>query len=101
MGVAQEHDPLEKVGLTKVIECKHRAENVITFVNSSPTSAGGKNEKSSATTSSIDRDCGDKLTPVVITAQKLHKSSFICTLLLNRTFRRGDNTPPILDCSSP
>jgi hypothetical protein len=77
MGVAQEHDPLEKVGLTKVNECKHLAENVITFVNSSPTSAGGKNEKSSATTSSIDRDWGDKLAPVVIAAQKLRIFSLI------------------------
>jgi hypothetical protein len=99
MGVAQEHDPLEKVGLTKVIECKHLAENVTTFVNSSPTSAGGKNEKSSATTSSIDRDWGDKLAPVAIAAQNLHKTPLICTLRLNRAFQRKDSVSPIWDCS--
>jgi hypothetical protein len=33
--------------------------------------AEGKNEKSSATTSGIDRDCGDKFAPVNEAAQKL------------------------------
>jgi hypothetical protein len=81
MGVAQEHDPLEKIGLTKVIKCKHPAETLLTSVNPSQPTAGGKNEKFSSTTSGIDRDCGDKLAPVVIAAQKLHKSSLICRSL--------------------
>jgi hypothetical protein len=42
---------------------------MLIFVNVSQPTAEGKNEKSSSTTSGIDRDCGDKRAHIAITAQ--------------------------------